>query len=95
MITFKGYFIDISEEIAMTTMNTSPANANTATPATPAETRQIVLMEIETKWDKFSQPELAGLKDRDDLVTQIVAKYGTEKGQAQQDVDALLKGRQI
>ena len=79
----------------MTTMNTSPTAANTSTPATPAETRQIVLMEIETKWGKFSQPELSGLKDRDDLVTQIVAKYGTEKGQVQQDVDALLKGRQI
>ena len=79
----------------MTTMNTSPTAANTSTPATSAETRQIVLMEIETKWGKFSQPELSALKGRDDLVTQIVAKYGTEKGQVQQDVDALLKGRQI
>jgi hypothetical protein len=32
---------------------------------------------------------------KDDLVTQVVAKYGLEKSQAQRDVDALMKGRQI
>ncbi|MDP2622024.1 MAG: hypothetical protein Q8P46_17930 [Hyphomicrobiales bacterium] len=47
------------------------------------------------KWNKFSEQDLSDLKGRDDLVTQIVAKYGSEKGQAQRDVDALLKGRQI
>jgi uncharacterized protein YjbJ (UPF0337 family) len=76
-------------------MTNMSANSNTAKTATPAETRQIVLMEIETKWGKFSQQELSALKGRDDLVTQIVAKYGTEKGQAQKDVDAVLNGRQI
>jgi hypothetical protein len=92
MITFKGYFIDIVKEIAMTTMNANPMAANTST---NPETRQIVLKEIETKWGKFSQQELSALKGRDDLVTQIVAKYGTENAQAQRDVDAVLKGRQI
>jgi division protein CdvB (Snf7/Vps24/ESCRT-III family) len=77
----------------MTNMNANPMNANTATPA--ADTRQIVLKEIETKWGKFSQQELSALKGRDDLVTQVVAKYGTENAQAQRDVDAVLKGRQI
>jgi division protein CdvB (Snf7/Vps24/ESCRT-III family) len=76
-------------------MTNMSANSATAKTATPAETRQIVLMEIETKWGKFSQQELSALKDRDDLVTQIVAKYGTEQGQAQKDVDAVLNGRQI
>jgi hypothetical protein len=28
-------------------------------------------------------------------VTQVVAKYGLEKSQAQRDVDAMMKGRQI
>jgi hypothetical protein len=42
-----------------------------------------------------SSPGLSALKSRDDLVTQIVAKYSYEKGQVQRDVDALLKGRQI
>jgi hypothetical protein len=76
----------------MTNMNTNPTFAKTE--LTP-EMRQIVLKEIETKWGKFSQQDLSGLKGRDDLVTQVVAKYGTEKGQAQRDVDALLQGRQI
>ena len=70
-------------------------NANATTPATPAETKQIVLKDIGAKLDKFSQQDLSALKGRDDLVTQVVAKYGLEKAQAQRDVDAVLKGRQI
>ena len=76
----------------MTNMN---ANQATAKPATIAETRQIVLMEIESKWGKFSQQELSALEGRDDLVAQIVTKYGTENAQAQRDVDAVLQGRQF
>ena len=34
-------------------------------------------------------------KDKDDLVTQLVAKYGRDKSQAQRDVNTLLKGRQF
>lgn len=60
-----------------------------------SETRQIVLKEIETTWGKFSEQDLSALKNKDDLVTQLVAKYGREKSQAQQDVDALLKGRKF
>ena len=74
--------------------NVAP-NAVAAKPATAAETKQIVLKEIGAKWIKFSEQDLSALKGRDDLVTQVVAKYGFEKGQAQRDVDALLKGRQI
>ena len=74
----------------------SNLNAAAAKPASPtAEMKQIVLKEIGVKWNKFSEQDLSDLKGRDDLVTQIVAKYGSEKGQAQRDVDALLKGRQI
>lgn len=74
----------------------SNVNAAAAKPASPtAEMKQIVLKEIGVKWNKFSEQDLSDLKGRDDLVTQIVAKYGSEKGQAQRDVDALLKGRQI
>jgi hypothetical protein len=47
------------------------------------------------KWGKFSEQDLSALKNRDDVVTQIVAKYGLEKQQAQNDVDSLMKGRQI
>jgi hypothetical protein len=44
---------------------------------------------------KFSEQDLSALNRNDDLVNQVVAKYGLEKAQAQRDVDALLKGRYI
>lgn len=59
------------------------------------EAHQIMIKEIHVKWGKFSDQEISALKGRDDLVDQVVAKYGLEKGQAQRDVDALLKGRQL
>jgi hypothetical protein len=70
--------------------NTSPAK-----PESAAETRQIVLKEVRAKWSKFSEQDLSALKGKDDLVTQVVAKYSLDNAQAQHDVDALLKGRQI
>lgn len=76
-------------------MTNVASNASAAKPATPAETKEIVLKEVAAKWGKFSEQDLAALKGKDDLVTQIVAKYSIEKGQAQRDVDALLNGRQI
>jgi ornithine carbamoyltransferase len=74
--------------------NVAP-NTSAVTPATAAETKQIVLKDIGAKWDKFSEQELSAIKSRDDVVTQVVAKYGVEQAQAQRDVDAVLKGRQI
>lgn len=71
------------------------SNTNAATGQSTAEAKQIILKEIGSKWGKFSDQELSALKDRDDLVTQVVAKYGLEKSQAQRDVDALMKGRRI
>jgi len=65
------------------------------TPTAISETRQSFLNEIEGTWGKFSEQDLSALKNKDDLVTQLVAKYGREKSQAQRDVDALLKGRQF
>jgi hypothetical protein len=76
-------------------MTNEASNTSAAKPGTPAETRQIVLKEIGAKWSKFSEQDLSALKGKDDLVTQVVAKYSLEKGQAQRDVDAVLKGRQI
>jgi hypothetical protein len=69
--------------------------ANPATDKSATETKEIVLKEIGAKWSKFSEQELSALTGKDDLVAQVVAKYGLEKPQAQRDVDALLKGRQI
>lgn len=66
-------------------------------PTTPASNpnKQAVLKDIHTKWDKFSETDLTALTGRDDLVTQVIAKYGMEKGLVQREVDALLKGRAI
>jgi hypothetical protein len=44
------------------------------------------------KWGKFSQQELTDLKDNDDLVAQLVAKYGLEKDAASRDAAAIVKG---
>jgi hypothetical protein len=85
-MTFGIYYGDIN-------MNQAPTNPTAGKSAT--ETKQIVLKEIGAKWSKFSEKELSALTGKDDLVTQVVAKYGLEKPQAQRDVDALLKGRQI
>ncbi len=76
-------------------MTNMASNPSTAKPQTAAETRQIVLKEVGAKWGKFSEQDLSALKGKDDLVTQIVAKYSLERNQVQRDVDALLKGRQI
>jgi hypothetical protein len=75
------------------------SNASDTSAANPigtaAAARQIVLKEVGAKWGKFSEQDLSALKSKDDLVTQVVAKYSLEKGQAQRDVDALLRGRPI
>jgi hypothetical protein len=76
----------------MTEVTSNSASAN---PRTPAETRQIVLKEIGAKWNKFSEQDLSAFKSKDDVVTQVVAKYGLDKVQVQRDVDALMKGRHI
>ena len=66
---------------------------NAKTHTGPSENRKILVNEIHGRWGKFSDQELAGLKGKDDLVSQVQSKYGIEKAQAQKEVDALLKGR--
>jgi hypothetical protein len=51
--------------------------------------------EIQQKWGKFSAEEIAVLKDKDDLVTKVQAKYSLDRTQAQRDVDAFAKNRQL
>jgi len=76
-------------------MNSVTQNAASASASNPAEAKQILLKDIGAKWSKFSEQELSALKNKDDLVTQVVAKYSIDKSQAQRDVDAVMKGRQI
>ena len=51
--------------------------------------------EIQGKWGKFSAQEITALKTKDDLVTQVQTKYALDRAQAQRDVDAFAKGRQL
>jgi hypothetical protein len=51
--------------------------------------------QIQTKWGKFSAQEIADLQTKDDLVTQVQTKYALDRAQAQRDVDAFAKGRQL
>ena len=74
-------------------MNTATANTVPASPGNSAENRQIILKEISGKWGKFSEQDLSELKSKDDLVTQVAAKYSLDNAQAQRDVDAMMKGR--
>jgi hypothetical protein len=57
--------------------------------------RNEVLYAIGAKWDKFSKQEISDLKNNDELVTQVVAKYGIKKEAAQGDVDTLMNGRSL
>jgi hypothetical protein len=72
-------------------MNTPNPSMNVQTP----EAAKIIRTDIKAKWDKFSDQDLASLKNKDELVNQVVTKYGLERNVAQKDVDALLKGREF
>ncbi len=61
----------------------------------PDQHKLAVMKDIRAKWNHFSEQEVSALKGKADLVTQVVAKYGLEQAQAQREVDAVLKGRQI
>ena len=63
----------------------SPAHANA----------ERMRSEICKRWGKFSGQEIRALKSNDDLVAQIQSKYQLDKMQAQKDVDAFAKGRQL
>jgi hypothetical protein len=51
--------------------------------------------EIAQKWSKFTPQDIAALKSKDDLVTGVQSKYQLDRVQAQKDVDAFAKGRQL
>ena len=71
-----------------TTTNSNGAPQNT-------DQKSAVMKDICAKWNKFSEQDVAAIKGKADLVSQVVTKYGLPQTQAQSEVDALLKGRQI
>ena len=74
------------ENLAATNSNSAPQNT---------DQKSAVMKEICSKWSKFSEQDVAAMKGKADLVSQVVTKYGVPQLQAQSEVDALLKGRQI
>ena len=64
-------------------------------PASAGASNTGMRSEIQVRWGKFSSQEIAALKDRDQLVAQVQTKYALDKAQAQKDVDAFAKGRQL
>lgn len=73
--------------------NSTATNSNAAPQNT--DQRSAVMKDICSKWSKFSQQDVAAIKGKADLVSQVVTKYGLPQIQAQSEVDALLKGRQV
>ena len=74
---------------------TSNAQPNAAAPAAPMTGNPGMRSEIGQKWGKFNATEVAAIKDKEDLVAQVQSKYSLDKAQAQRDVDAFAKGRQL
>jgi hypothetical protein len=64
-------------------------------PASTAGVDTGMRSEIQVKWPKFNSQEIAALENKDDLVVQIQTKYQLDRAQAQRDVDAFAKGRQL
>jgi len=73
--------------------NATTTNSNSA--AKNTDQKSAVMKDICAKWNKFSEQDVAAIKGKADLVSQVVTKYGLPQTQAQSEVDALLKGRQI
>jgi len=69
--------------------------ANTSTNPQNNDQKQAVIKDICAKWSKFSEQDVSALKGKSDLVTQVASKYSMPQTQAQTEVDALLKGRQV
>jgi hypothetical protein len=83
----------MTNEPAEATSNSTTAAASKL--QTSADANQIVLKDIGAKWDRFSEQDLSALESSEDLVDQVVTKYGIGQAQAQSEVDAILKGRQL
>jgi hypothetical protein len=72
---------------------TTSAASNNRMQDNSSEPKKQLRTDIGGKWSKFSTQELSDLKDKDDLVSQLVTKYGLEKDAATRDAEAVVKGR--
>ena len=72
---------------------TGSPNAAAPTPMQAKAEAKLLRSEIGNKWGKFTTEELDNLKNNDDLVVALVAKYGLEKDTATRDAAAVVQGR--
>jgi hypothetical protein len=76
-------------------MENSTATNTSANAQNTHQNKQAVMKDICAKWSKFSEHDVSALKGKADLMSQVATKYGLDQAQAQREVDALLKGRQV
>jgi hypothetical protein len=76
-------------------MATSGSSASNAAHNPAGNVASGMRQEIASKWNKFSPAEIAALKNKDDLVTHLMNKYSLDRAQAQRDVEAFARGRQL
>ena len=72
---------------------TTSASPSTQMQDNSSDQKKQLRADIGGKWSKFTTQELSDLKNRDDLVSQLVAKYSLEKDAATRDAEAVVKGR--
>jgi enoyl reductase-like protein len=72
---------------------TGSTNAAAPNPMQARAEAKLLRSEIGSKWGKFTMQELDDLKDNDDLVAALVAKYGLDKDAATRDAAAVVQGR--
>ena len=80
-------------------MTNQPSTATTNAAATTrmqdnsTEAKKQLRADIGGKWSKFSAQEISDLRNNDDLVSLLAAKYGIQKDTAARDAEAVVKGR--
>jgi hypothetical protein len=73
--------------------STASPNASAPNPMQAKADPKRLRTEIGSKWGKFTSQELVDLKDNDQLVAALVAKYGLTKDAATRDAAAVVQGR--
>jgi hypothetical protein len=57
--------------------------------------RYRLLADLRKTWGKFGDDELRHLRDMQDLVSQLVLRYGMDEEQARREADAVVGGRSL
>lgn len=84
-----------STTTAPTPAATLPAALKGPTQDQEANNRLLLLQDIRVTWNRFSREDVGLLTCNDDLVAQLIAKYGLETEAAQRAATATLKGRSL